>query len=63
MTLCDVTSRVLSSDNDSVMCVCFSGQAPGDFSESVKACGTLRPFGSSVNIQFSKAVVSNYLIM
>lgn len=36
MTLGDVTSRVLSSNNDiSVMNVCFSGKAPGDLSESV----------------------------
>lgn len=62
MSLCDVTSRVLLSNNDSVMYVCFSAQAPGDLSESVKKCGTLRPFGSSVNIQFSKAVVSNLIM-
>lgn len=62
MTLCDVTSRVLLSNNDSVMCVCFSAQAPGDLSESVKAFVTLRPFGSSENIQFSKAVVSTLIM-
>lgn len=62
MTLCEVTSRVLLSNHNLVMSVCFSGQAPGDLFESVKACGTLRPFGSPVNIQFSKAVVSNLIM-